>query len=434
MSFTHQKETLPTKPHKYFEYGECLPAKADYWMRSDGIFIFRLELDDDLKLLIKARSEMANKVACADPDLSDEERALSFESLKSKEIVKIAKLVSDQIKSKHHVRSVAHGILLPQNNRTNFLAPISITPRKISSPCLDDLENPKQAVESMVKNENIRDHLSSKIKLVSMRGKGLGRTLDIKAPVALLLRQQFNHCFEACFHVVDGTKHQPPRLPFFDAPRINSWLGRFSWINVRSFWCIFALYVLSIILIMAIIFWRHLDGDATISAFWSASWTNAEPVLAICTFMFSILFGFVEVLVKRNQAIKAFEKAQEILRAGNIYCLVTKNLFSTIEKNPDKALENNQTDPLVLKGQIDHELMMRVETEGDFTNAIDVLQIWKAREQQKQWFVIALLTPLVFYSGVPVIEFIQDGSPLIYDFFKFVLKSFGLENLLTSSD
>lgn len=430
MSFTHQKAPLSTEPHKYFEYGDNLPHGADYWMRSDGIFVFRLELDQALHEQITDKSEAASKAALKGTNPTDDVKARALKKFKSKEIVKIAKLISDQIKGIHDVRSIAHGMLLPQDRKTNYLSAISISPRKISSECLNRLADPKRQPNSSLRNAEIRDHLSSKIKLVSLRGKGLGDTLDIEAPVALLLRQQFNNCFEACFNVVERTKHSSLRVPFIDAPRINAWLARFHWINVRSFWCIFALYLISIIAIMAITFAVHVDGEAKMSAFWATSWANAKPVLVICTFMFSILFGFVEISVKRNEAIKAFEKAQEILRAGNTYCIVIKNLFTTIDKNPSKAVKIADQDPRVLAGKIDRNVMMRIETEGDFSNAIEVLQVWKTREQNKRWLVAALLTPIIFYTGQPLIEFVQEGYPAIFGLFKMIMNWTGFGDML----
>lgn len=413
-SFTCNTLTHQTYENRFFQYGSSLPASVTYWIRTDGIFVFKLIISDELIAKIRENTPSLQ----GDP-VADQKSQKDFQ----KEVVKIAKLVSDQIKATERIRSESHGMLLPDKLKDcATYGSISVTPRKVSDP-----DFPSQST-----NDQIRDYLSDKRHLASLKGKQIGEKLDIPAPVSLLLRQQFNTCFEAAFITVRNIKYgyrvHMPGTQIVEGKR-SLQLKSGKGFDVKSLPFFLLSYTLVFLIIFAAIFYGNFevrDGSEFVVFLQNAKSASYYSLSSI-TFLFSALYLGVDVFSKRNPSIKAYSRAQEVLRSGNVYCTVVENIFAPVEnaKAKEAKAKDVETDKTASKPFPD--IKGRVEINGDFSNAIDVLEVWKSRERGKRQLAVGILGPICLLSGVPLFDVLSDSMPMLSALIEFVLSNFGLE-------
>ncbi|MEP1519815.1 hypothetical protein [Ascidiaceihabitans sp.] len=411
LSFTCKSRELTTSENRFFRYGNSLPDTVSYWIRTDGIFVFKLEISDKL-------NDVFDKNLPQNP--SDKE--------KSKEVVKVAKLISDQIKGKEKVRSQSHGMLLPDNmNDCSKYGAISVTPRK-----LHDAVFPKDGSDV-----EIRDFLSFKPNLAFLKGKQIGDELDIQAPVALLLRQQFNTCFESAFLAVENIKYSK-RL-YLPSYRITEGKRQFlsrngKGLDVKSVKFFVFAYLSVFLPLFTTIFLSNFEvrGGSELVLFFQSAIDASYISMSFITTLFLLLFMAVDVFSKRNPAIKAYSRAQEILRSGNLYCTVVENIVAPVIEyygKPDYAagqildVAGVSNSPSALK----RDLIDRIHLNGDFANAVEVLEVWKDREKEKRRLTVAVVGPLCLLGAIPLFTLISENMPLLAEVLTYGLSLIGID-------
>lgn len=389
--YVNPKRSLPLKKFVNLNETGFFASDIDFWMRTDGIFLFRVEfnnfeLEDDAQL--------------------------------TTEFVRRAKLISLEIKRQFRNRSEPNGVY--HKEKRNFDT-ISISPRKIAAENLKDLNSASVDDPS---TDQIRDHLKDDRNLLALKAKDIGDELDVQVPAVLLLRRQFAKCFEAAIDAKIAIKEDRfTRVTFANWARILRPFSKETKENISKVETIFkkrgklfptAAYFLLLMLFSALtVISRTRFENWTVTVDLWDSLTVFALMASVTVWAYFAILYFVDVILVRRSCMKAFNKAQRLLRSGTIYCTVLQGIVERAERKFDKP------------DAMDADIGFPISTCGDFEISVQILDDWKSIEiKKKNWWHLVFI-PLLFFSLIPILIGIEARWPAAYQVIDYFFNMLG---------
>ncbi|WP_155886673.1 hypothetical protein [Actibacterium atlanticum] len=299
----------------------------------------------------------------------DENNSLGSALLSNTDCIKLAGLAATEIKIKLGIRpkSLTSCNLLSKW-RSQDWPTISLRPIKLAD-------------ANELTPENVQEVLSDDARLSKLRSIPAGKTL-LSEPLALFhYRRRFSDIFEKGYEVRDVLRDYRPSL----ARRLGLPFRLYTWhapvVGVVLYACLLA-------------FWHyarssyaneHTEGGLTNEDIQRTVTDYFDNISIVCLVVLVWLMLSI-VLIRRNRTLRAIQKATEILRFGNIYCCVLSNVASS---------SNDADAPYY--------------TEGDFSDAIDVLTDLKENEIEKRRTNFVLIGLCILFFSVPMFNDLGPG-------------------------